>query len=311
MAWSFFDVGDPANPESLGTLLQYPAFAERIIVSGDYAYVSGDSMRIYSLENPSAPEQVGVISAGGIEVEVANGYLYVGGASWLRVFSLADPASPELVGSCALGAYMNDLAITGNYAYVADMQGGLRIIDVSNPAHPVAVNCIWESTWRVATSGNTLISHGENGLRVWDITDPLDLSLVGYYATDEWLRDMDIAGSYVLTVSLSRLVVYQCDALSDARSRKEGLPRQFALYPCYPNPFNPSTVIRFSLPRTEHATLIVYDSMGRQVKVLADGVVGAGEHSVMFEGAALPSGVYFARLEGVGMTRTQKLVLLR
>jgi hypothetical protein len=79
----------------------------------------------------------------------------------------------------------------------------------------------------------------------------------------------------------------------------------------YPNPFNPSTEISFTMSKTGQATLAVYDLQGRIVKTLLAKVCAAGEHRFTFEGAALPSGVYFARLSANHLVRTHKLLLLK
>ena len=88
-------------------------------------------------------------------------------------------------------------------------------------------------------------------------------------------------------------------------------PGQFVLSPAYPNPFNLSTMLRFSLPRSERAKLVAYDVTGRQVEMLADDVFGAGEHRVTFDGSHLTSGVYFVRLETGNAVQTVKLLLLK
>jgi hypothetical protein len=79
----------------------------------------------------------------------------------------------------------------------------------------------------------------------------------------------------------------------------------------FPNPFNPSTTISFSLPREARARIAVFDILGREVTVLADNVFTAGEHRLMFDGSSLPSGLYFARLESGSMQATHKLLLLK
>jgi len=82
------------------------------------------------------------------------------------------------------------------------------------------------------------------------------------------------------------------------------------LLPAYPNPFNPSTQIRYTLDAGRQTTLKVFDMLGREVAVLVDGVMPAGAHSVVFDGRNLASGVYVVRLataEGVD-TRTVTLV---
>ncbi|MCH7638433.1 MAG: T9SS type A sorting domain-containing protein [Bacteroidetes bacterium] len=75
------------------------------------------------------------------------------------------------------------------------------------------------------------------------------------------------------------------------------VPDQYALEGNYPNPFNPSTTIRFGLPESAQVRLVVYDVLGRQVRVLLDGTREAGAHEVVFDTSDLPSGTYLYRLE--------------
>jgi hypothetical protein len=86
-------------------------------------------------------------------------------------------------------------------------------------------------------------------------------------------------------------------------------PAAFVLDPNYPNPFNPVTSISFSLPQAGQVRLTVFDLLGRAVAVLADGEAGSGVHRVAFNGAGLPSGVYFYRLESAGRVIARKMVL--
>ncbi len=79
----------------------------------------------------------------------------------------------------------------------------------------------------------------------------------------------------------------------------------------YPNPFNPTTTIRFSLPRREHVTLKVFDVLGREVATLVNGEVSPGEHSVVFDAKDLPSGVYFAQLRAGNIVQRIKMILMK
>ena len=87
----------------------------------------------------------------------------------------------------------------------------------------------------------------------------------------------------------------------------------------YPNPFNPSTVIRYELPVASHVTLVVFDVLGRAVSTPVNGVMDAGSQHVVFNAAGLASGVYFYRIEtrplgagvGGGFTSVKKMMLLR
>lgn len=84
----------------------------------------------------------------------------------------------------------------------------------------------------------------------------------------------------------------------------------------YPNPFSPSTTIRYSLPARSHVRLGVYDVAGREVAVIQDGVQTAGSHEARWDGAGrdgmpLGAGVYFVRLDAGGETRTSKTMLVK
>jgi hypothetical protein len=87
-------------------------------------------------------------------------------------------------------------------------------------------------------------------------------------------------------------------------------PSSFSLS-AYPNPFNPSARIEFTLPKAGKVSLKVYDVLGREVAVLVNETLNARDHDVVFNGSELPSGIYFARLEAGGVSQTRKMVLLK
>jgi pectin methylesterase-like acyl-CoA thioesterase len=89
------------------------------------------------------------------------------------------------------------------------------------------------------------------------------------------------------------------------------LPTSFALHQNYPNPFNPSTVIRYDLPKSGIVSLKVYDLFGREIATLVDGVKAAGTYQEIFNGQALASGIYFARLKTDAMSSTIKLLMVK
>lgn len=89
------------------------------------------------------------------------------------------------------------------------------------------------------------------------------------------------------------------------------LPNSFALGQNYPNPFNPVTTIKYSVPQAGHVTLEVFDLLGRQVRLLVDGAINAGEHAITFDAASLPSGMYLYRLTAGEEVSTRKMLLLK
>lgn len=89
------------------------------------------------------------------------------------------------------------------------------------------------------------------------------------------------------------------------------LPEEIVLHTNYPNPFNPTTTIRFSLPHREYVTLKVFDVLGREVATLMSEEVNAGEHSVVFNATKLPSGVYFYRLTTSTFSQTKRIEVVK
>jgi len=89
------------------------------------------------------------------------------------------------------------------------------------------------------------------------------------------------------------------------------LPASFQLHQNYPNPFNPSTNIRFELPAEAQVKLIVYDVLGKEIAQLVNGTQSAGRHEVLFDGAALTSGIYYYRLEIQNAAEGKKFVEVR
>lgn len=89
------------------------------------------------------------------------------------------------------------------------------------------------------------------------------------------------------------------------------LPTDFALEAAFPNPFNPSTTLRFALPEQANVRLVVFDVLGREVERLVDGVQPAGYHEVNFDAGNLPSGTYLYRLETPTGSFTKSLLLLK
>ncbi len=90
-----------------------------------------------------------------------------------------------------------------------------------------------------------------------------------------------------------------------------GVPQSVQVDQNFPNPFNPSTTIRYGIPRKSHVTLTLFDLTGRKVATLVDGEEDAGYHLVRLDGAKLATGVYFYRLVAGSYAGTKRLIILR
>ncbi len=127
-------------------------------------------------------------------------------------------------------------------------------------------------------------------------------------------RFEDTALPFEATTLLYRLRQIDFDGAFEYSPEVEVLleaPKAFALEAAYPNPFNPTTTIRYALPAESEVRLAVYDVLGREVAVLLDGRQAAGRHAVVWEAGGLSSGVYFYRIVAGQFSQARRVTLLK
>lgn len=91
----------------------------------------------------------------------------------------------------------------------------------------------------------------------------------------------------------------------------KSLPVSFSLCQNFPNPFNPTTTIRYQLPGVSDVKLVVYDVLGRELAVLVNERKPAGEHNAVFDANGMASGVYLYRLTAGSFVETRRMLLIR
>ena len=132
-------------------------------------------------------ELVGRLGGLTYAVAVQGDYAYVGEGYSLTVLDVSNSAWPTIVGKTPpLPAIVRDVYVVGDYAYVADWSGGLRVIDVSNPVSPTEVGLYDTpgSAYGVTVAGNhAYIADSGSGLRVVDVSNPISPTEVGFYDT--------------------------------------------------------------------------------------------------------------------------------
>ena len=88
-------------------------------------------------------------------------------------------------------------------------------------------------------------------------------------------------------------------------------PTEYSLAASFPNPFNPTTVIIYTVPQDGQVTLKIYDVLGKEVAILVDEFKETNWHSIVFDASLLPSGVYFYRIQAGKFTDVKKAILVR
>jgi photosystem II stability/assembly factor-like uncharacterized protein len=147
--------------------------------------------------------------------------------------------------------------------------------------------------WETHDGGLTWGLNPENSPGIEYATDMVFTS-----AREGWI----LSGSHILHNS----------GLLGTDSRPSLKPQEFSVS-AFPNPFNPTTTISFSLPQAGDVSVAVYDMLGRRVEsnLARTQMYTAGEHRLIFDAAGLSSGTYFVRMQAPGVTKTKKIELLR
>ena len=89
------------------------------------------------------------------------------------------------------------------------------------------------------------------------------------------------------------------------------MPRAFSLGQSFPNPFNPSATISYSVPGPTDVTIKVFDEIGREVTTLVHGKKAAGNYSVVWNASRYASGVYWYRMTAGSYSETRKMLLIK
>ncbi len=144
--------------------------------------------------------------------------------------------------------------------------------------------------------GSSVIMHAEHlGDLVLRVTDA--------FGGDLFNRTLRDGGQVELPAGLEKLLVKTEEAVK--------LPSDFALYQNFPNPFNPTTVIKYALPAEAHVTISVFDVLGRKVLDLVDEKQAAGYHAITVEANDLGTGVFFYVMQAGNFREIKKMVLIR
>lgn len=328
-AFAVIDLADPRDPRCVNTIT-LAHYASDLEVEGDRLYVQAGHLgtRIYDITNPRLPQFINAIdftfspqflTAAGTTLYV--GRRNVGERENLYIYDASDPKAPVLRGTSYAPELPYEIRVIGPLAYIADGEGGLLILDVSDPAESVALSRL--RTARRAMSvwidGDLayLTDQEENaGLQVVDVSDPTAPFTIGYLTVD-YADALALVQGHALIVSYrGPLVVAPLDCGS-ARV-PEGIDRAAAgvRLAWSENPARRGGTLAVDLPQAGRLRLTLHDPQGRLLRRLHDGELGSGDHVFRWDGRdaigrPVRNGVYFARLGFLGVERSRALVLLR
>ena len=117
-------------------------------------------------------------------------------------------------------------------------------------------------------------------------------------------REMKLYNAEVNGRSFTRLGLYVYN------EKQQEIPQKISIQ-AFPNPFNPTTTIRYELPNSGEVTVQVFDGLGRKVQTLQNGYKTFGAHTIAFNASELSSGLYLVRVQSKDDVQTTKVVLIK
>lgn len=236
------NISNPHRPVLAGTL-DIPGKALAIALNSrtNLAYVAADEggLRIIDIAAPDLPHEVGSIELpdGVQQIELQEALLFLSSGDRIYIMDIQEPGTPARLGIYAPPRQARRAKIDGSYIYVADLDGGLEIFDVSNMARPLLVYSETDgSAYDILVQGNrAYVADGREGIRILNISNPRAPQLVAQLALEGMAQGLAIwedallvaagqAGFYLVHIGNERAptVLGQLDTEGDARDVQAG-----------------------------------------------------------------------------------------
>ncbi len=208
------------------------------------------------------------------------------------------------------GAFNTSATVGGIYKFTGQVAPPVpvELTSFTASASQSGVNLVWETATEINNYGFEVERSFDNGTfstlafvkgkgttterQVYNFTDQINLTGKTYYR----LRQIDNDGRF---------------EYSDIIEVDNTIPESFTMSQNFPNPFNPSTRIQFSLPQESQVELSIYDASGKLVENLVSEVKGAGYHEVIWNATSHASGIYFAQIKAGKFVKNIKMTLLK
>ena len=313
------DISDPSSPEEISVHALDRDFYD-VCVKEPYVYLTSFNSGIYVYEMISQDSLQFIRSFNcyeyAFDVEIENNIGYFSQCFALNIYDLADPADSVLLGSIMPVSGAGQLYFHDGFIYTQSVEGGcdlsMSIIDVRDPSNPVEVGLLYLPGYVSDVSFDENLAYFsayQNELFVYDISDPSDAVLVSRCNTPGYMRNTLPWGDYVYVADNTSLVVLRQSPTVTGPELEAS--SRFCLSANYPNPFNATTTIRYTLPEDSDVTVEIYDLLGRRVTTLVRQAQQAGYHQVTWDAKDLSSGLYFCRLHSWERVATAKMLFIR
>ncbi|MGH1366880.1 MAG: T9SS type A sorting domain-containing protein [Calditrichia bacterium] len=272
------DVSNSEAPQSLSKLNGLRSIQD-IVIKDEYLYIAtAEALKVFDISIPENPIAVSSYKgfAAGIVINTPLAHVLSGNMTTLGII---DPANPSFLSEIPIAFGVGSLRgeVLGNYLYWT--RKGIGVVDISNPLNPVQITHINDNSFRSISAHEDMLAAVHDGP-----------STVRIFQNNE------------LPVGLSEEL--------------NSIPNSFVLKQNFPNPFNPTTNITFSITQATMINLSIFDITGRHIRTLVDKHLPVGEHAFVWDSRSdsnekTGSGIYFYRLSREEASETRKMILLR
>ncbi len=203
-----YDISNPSSPVNVGNCYLDPnSLAWTSAKSGNliFAALSDGGMTVVDVSDPMNPVVAGTFPDIVFGVGVANGLVYVVSYAYgLKILDITDLSNITVKGTCNVPGFPNRVQVQGDYAYIGNTDysgdGGINVIDVSDPANPTFVTTYYSFAEHFAVAGNTLAFTGSSmACKILDISTPTEPTLAYEYPLPNFISDIYVDGDYAYT----------------------------------------------------------------------------------------------------------------
>jgi len=190
-----------------------------------------------------------------------------------------------------IGNLPDDISFASDSTVIISLDG--LASDVDSPLESLV--------WSFETSNDTVVADYDSESNTVSISAPGfkgDVEIYGTVTDDSMATDTDT-------------IVVHVELVTGIEDLYSNLPTKYELQQNFPNPFNPTTKIRFGLPQAANLTLEVYNIVGQKVATVFEGHKAAGYHVVEFDASSLASGIYFYRIQAGRYIAIKKMILIK
>ena len=316
-----YDLSNPFEPQLLETFeciqgSNMLLTMDDILIEFDYSEI-----KLYSINNSVQISEIGLYNDVGYKTafEANNGFIYY--AIYQEGIKIIDIENPERIDFYPIEEFIGGMKINDNILYVSS-ENEILLLDITDPTSIEFVTSIQphedsEFIAPVIIDGNDLIiaDTSWNEVSVYDISVPTIPTLVESYSGSREIREMLLIDEFLLTGNnRSGFAIITLDGLLD--SNENEIVSNFSSLNNYPNPFNPTTTINFSIQSNTKVNLSIYNIKGQRIKTLINSNYEKGNHFVNWNGFdemgnSVSSGIYLYKLKTQDDQKTNRMLLLK